>query len=80
MDYTYVALAENKKMVRGKVSAASEEAAANLLSYGGYQVVSVRPSKRLINTEKLASFFATVQPRDIVMFSRQLALLLEGGD
>ena len=80
MDYTYVALAENKKMVRGKVSAASEEAAANLLSYGGYQVISVRPLRSFINTEKLNAFlYSKVSARDIVMFSRQLALLLEAG-
>lgn len=79
MDYHYVAYTEDKRLVKGKLSATSDEAAVNLLSYGGYQVVSLKSFTPFINMEKLAARFSRVKPRDIIMFSRQLALLLESG-
>lgn len=80
MDFAYTAYTEDKKLVKGKVSATSEEAATELLSYGGYRVVNLKSSFSLINKEKLLASFATgVKPAEVVMFSRQLALLLESG-
>ncbi len=79
MDYTYVAYTEDRRLIKGKVAATTDEAAANLLAYGGYQVVSLKKVTPFLNTEKLAAAFSRVQPREIVMFSRQLALLLESG-
>ena len=79
MDYQYVAYTEDKKLVKGKLSATNEEAAINLLSYGGYQAVSLKPITPFLNMEKMLSRFSRVKPREIVMFSRQFALLLESG-
>jgi type IV pilus assembly protein PilC len=79
MDFAYTAYTEDKRLVRGKVSATTEEAASELLGYGGYRVVSLKAARSLINKEKLASQFARIKPQEIVMFSRQLALLLESG-
>ena len=79
MDFTYTAYTEDKRLVKGKVSAGSEEAATQLLGYGGYRVVSLRSGIRLINMEKLLARFSRIKPQQIVMFSRQLALLLESG-
>jgi len=79
MDFAYTAYTEDKKLVKGKVSALSEEAATDLLGYGGYRVVSLKASVPLIDKEKLLSRFTRTKPQDIVMFSRQLALLLESG-
>jgi type IV pilus assembly protein PilC len=79
MNYSYVAYTEDRRLVKGKLSATTEEAAANLLSYGGYQVVSLREIVPFLNTEKLIAAFSRVKPREIIMFSRQLALLLESG-
>ncbi len=79
MDYQYVAYTEDKKLVKGKLSATSEEAAINLLNYGGYQAVSLKPITPFLNMENLFSRFSRVKPREIVMFSRQFALLLESG-
>ena len=79
MDFAYTAYTEDKKLVKGKVSATSEEAATELLSYGGYRVVSLKATLRLINKEKLLASFSQIKPAEIVMFSRQLALLLESG-
>jgi type IV pilus assembly protein PilC len=79
MDFAYTAYTEDRRLVRGKVSAINEEAAAELLGYGGYKVVSLKASLSLLNTEKLLSRFSTIKPTEVVMFSRQLALLLESG-
>lgn len=79
MDYQYVAYTDDKRLVRGKLSANSEEAAASLLSYGGYQVVSLKMVTPFFDTTKLQTRFSRTKSKEIVMFSRQLALLLESG-
>jgi type IV pilus assembly protein PilC len=79
MDFAYTAYTEDKKLVKGKVSALSEEAATDLLGYGGYRVISLKASVPLIDKEKLLSRFTRIKPQEIVMFSRQFALLLESG-
>jgi type IV pilus assembly protein PilC len=79
MDFAYTAYTEDRRLVKGKVSATTEEAASELLSYGGYKVVSLRASRSLINREKLVAQFSRMKPEEVVMFSRQLALLLESG-
>jgi type IV pilus assembly protein PilC len=79
MEFAYTAYTEDKRMVKGKVSATTEEAASELLGYGGYRVVSLKSITPLINKEKLMASFSRVRPAEVVMFSRQLALLLESG-
>jgi type IV pilus assembly protein PilC len=79
MDFAYTAYTEDKKLVTGKVSATSEEAATELLSYGGFRVVNLKATLPLINKEKLLARFSRIKSHEIVMFSRQLALLLESG-
>jgi type IV pilus assembly protein PilC len=80
MDFNYVAYAEeDKTLIRGKVSASSEEAAAELLSYGGYRLVSLRLIRPLFDIERLRAYFAKIKPAEVIMLSRQLALLLESG-
>ncbi len=66
-------------MVKGKLAAKSEEAATELLMYSGYQVISLRQMTSLINFEGLTSRLTRVQPTEIILFCRQLALLLESG-
>jgi len=79
MVYQYIAYTTDKRVVRGRLSATNEEAATNLLNYGGYQVVSLKLVTPFFNTEKLLARFSRIKPKEIVLFSRQLALLLEAG-
>jgi type IV pilus assembly protein PilC len=79
MDFAYVAYTEDKKLVKGRLSAISEEAATDLLGYGGYRVVSLKSVVPFFNKEKLLASFTRIKPAEITMFSRQLALLLEAG-
>lgn len=79
MDFVYTAYTEDRKIVKGKVSSISEEAATELLGYGGYRVISLKKVVPLFDKEKLVAHFSRIKPPEIVMFSRQLALLLESG-
>jgi type IV pilus assembly protein PilC len=79
MDYQYVACGEDNRVARGKVSAASEEAATDMLAYSGYRVLSLKEVTPFLPTGKLTAQLSHINPREIIMFSRQLALLLESG-
>jgi len=79
MDYEYVAATEDNRAVKGKLSAASEKSAADLLSYAGYRVLSLKEVVPFVQPGKLTSGLFPIKPIEIVMFSRQLALLLESG-
>ncbi len=79
MDYAYVAYNKERRLVRGKVSAPNEQTAANILNYGGYQVVNLKATPPLIDIGRLMAYFSPVSPRDILMLSRQLALLISSG-
>lgn len=79
MDFQYVAYTSDRRLVKGKLSATNEEAAGNLLDYGGYQVVSLKTVIPFFNMGSLAARFSRVNPREIILFSQQLALLLESG-
>ena len=79
MEFSYVAYTRDKKLVKGKLSATSEEAAMNLLNYGGYQVIRVRQFTPFFNLGRFSSLFSSINQKEIVVFSRQLALLLESG-
>jgi len=79
MDFSYIAYTEDKKLVRGKLSASSEKMATQLLSYGGYRVVSLKEHVPFFDKEKFLARFTRIKSGEISMFSRQLALLLEAG-
>ncbi len=79
MVYQYVAYKESGEIVKGKLPAANEESATNLLSYAGYRVVNLKPFVPFLSLDRLSSYFYQVKPAEIVLFFRQLALLLESG-
>jgi len=79
MEFSYVAYTEDKKLVKGKITAANDEMAMNLLGYGGYEVVKLKPVSVMLATGKFAAVFTKIKAQELIMFSRQLALLLESG-
>jgi type IV pilus assembly protein PilC len=79
MDFRYVAYTRDKKVIKGKVSAVNEEAALDVLKYSGYNILSLQKVTPFLNTEKLSAAFSQIKPQEIIMFSRQLALLVETG-
>jgi type IV pilus assembly protein PilC len=79
MNYSYVAYNKDKAIIKGKVSADNEAAAKKMLSFSGYQVLSLKSNTRFLNLKFLTADLSGIKPKEIIMFSRQLALLLESG-
>jgi type IV pilus assembly protein PilC len=79
MEFSYVAYTEDQKLIKGTLAATSEEAASRLLSYGGYRVLSLKQRIPFLDLGRLIPSFRRVRPIEIILFSRQLALLLESG-
>ena len=81
MDFQYLAYTSEKKMVRGKLAAPDEEKAVAELNTLGYQVLNIKTTNsfaKLSNTMNI-SFTSQVKPKEVILFSRQLAILLESG-
>lgn len=79
MVYQYVAYTENGELVKGRLSAASEEAATELLDYAGYRTISLKLRIPFFNLDKLSANLFPVKPAEITLLYRQLAMLLESG-
>jgi len=80
MVYQYVGYTEDRQIVRGTISASSEETAGQILARSGYRVVSLKLVSTFIPSwEQSFPFLHRVKPEAIIMLSRQLALLLESG-
>jgi len=78
MDFAYLGYTGDRQIVKGKVTAADERAAVDMLSNIGYRVVSIKPVT--VAFPSLGKFLqAKVKSAEMVTFSRQLALLLESG-
>ncbi len=81
MDFEYVARTDDNRMVKGKLSASSEQAAVDVLASGGLGVLSLKESVPFIRQDSKLNMSITpeVKPMEVIMFSRQFALLLESG-
>ena len=79
MVYRYVAYDQTGEVVKGRLTAANEEAANELLGYAGYQAISLKPYVPFVNLEKLTAGLFQVKPAAIILIYRQLAMLLESG-
>jgi type IV pilus assembly protein PilC len=77
--YAYVAYNENKDIVKGKLEAKNEDQAASLLSFAGYQVINLKESVTFPSIQKIYKYLYPVKPVDVVLFYRQMALLIESG-
>ncbi len=80
MDFSYLAYTEDRKIVKGTISASSEEIGSQILAHSGYRVLSMKPVTTFMPSwEKLFPSLFRIKPEAIIVFSRQLALLLESG-
>ncbi|MEE8419332.1 MAG: type II secretion system F family protein [Dehalococcoidales bacterium] len=77
--YQYVARNSKGALVKGKLSAASDSAAAEMLSYTGYETVSIKQIVPFFSMDKLRDNLFVIKPAVIILFYRQLALMLESG-
>jgi len=79
MNFSYVAYTKDNKLVRGRIPADNAVAATKLLKYGGYRLLSLKEHTPFISFERISLFGKGVKTSEIILFSRQLALLLESG-
>jgi type IV pilus assembly protein PilC len=78
MEYAYYGYTNDKRTVKGKISAATELAAMDILSRFGYRIISLKAVIPFM--PNFGSFLkGKVKTAELVLFSRQLALLLESG-
>jgi type IV pilus assembly protein PilC len=80
MDFNYICYTEDKKVVKGTISASDEKIAEQILARSGSRVLNLKPVTSFMpNLRKLFPSFYRVGPEVVILFSRQLALLLESG-
>lgn len=79
MVYQYAAYTEEGEIVKGKLTAASEATATEMLDYAGYQVISLKPFVPFLSLGKISFSSLSVKTNDIILFYRELAMLLESG-
>ncbi len=80
MDFNYIGYTEDREIVKGTISASSVEIASQILAHSGCRILSVKPVTSFIPSwEKVFPFLYRVKAPVVIMFSRQLALLLESG-
>jgi len=79
MIYQYIACSETGEIVKGRITADDEEAINQMLSFAGYRLINLRPYVPFFSMGKLMSQLFPIKPSDIILFFRQLALLLESG-
>ena len=77
MKYKYQARTKQGEMQVGFVEAPNKDAAANILSSHDLYILSVQAAESEGVIDRLSSYFGRVKRRDMVIFTRQLATLLE---
>ena len=78
-DYQYVAYDNNRKLIKGTQRASTAEVARSMLSSRGYSVLSLKATPSFIPSGQFFRGVSKIPPDTIVLFSRQMALLLESG-
>jgi type IV pilus assembly protein PilC len=79
MIYQYIACGESGDIVKGKISANSEDAIANMMSYAGYRLINLKPYVPFMSLGKLTAQLFPVKPTEKILLFRQMALLIESG-
>ena len=64
MIYQYVAHNESGKVIKGKLTAASEEVATELLGYAGYQAVNLKRFVPFLSLDRLWPYLFPVKPAE----------------
>lgn len=79
VSFRYVASNLQGKQVKGTIKAASEIAAERLIIDQGYDPLTVEAVPSMFSLEEALPSLFQIKPRDVIIFSRQLATLLKAG-
>lgn len=77
--YRYVAYDAERKVVEGTIGAATEALAREALQRSGYRLLVLKAARPRVSLRKLFPTLFGVKARDVIVFSRLLATLLERG-
>jgi type II secretory pathway component PulF len=77
MEFIYTAKTQSGDIVQGRVEATKESLAVDALHARGYVVLSLDLIKKDFFSSDINKFFSRPKTRDIVVFTRQLATLIE---
>lgn len=77
MNFKYTARSKNGELQTGNIEAANREAALNILAQHELFVLEVTQAASMHWYDRLGSYFNRVKNKDIVIFTRQFATLLE---
>lgn len=78
MNFRYTAYTPQQKIIKGELEVVDKNVAIESLERAGYSILSLK-SYRKINIEDVLPSLFSVKKTDIVLFSRQLAMLLDKG-
>src|SRR3989344_6293371 len=76
MQFLYQAKNQESKIIDGKIEAASEAFAVEILQGKGYVVLSLVPVRTDLFAIDLNQFFSKPSTKDVVIFTRQLSTLV----
>jgi type IV pilus assembly protein PilC len=78
MDYSYIGYSNEGQIIRGKIAAQTEHAAMERLHNTGYKVITIEPAVSFL-PDVSNVFKGRVNQSELILFFRQLALLVEAG-
>jgi type IV pilus assembly protein PilC len=79
MVYKYIAYNGSGTLVKGSFIAADEESANNALTFAGYRPISLKKHVPFLSLDKFGDSFSQVKPNEVILFYRQLAMLIKSG-
>jgi len=79
ISYRYVAATTQGKVVKGTIKATNEVTAERLLIGQGYNPIRLEVAPSMFSLEEALPTLFKVKPRDVIVFSRQLATLIRSG-
>ena len=78
-EFQYIAYNENRRLVKGTEKAINLEIASRLLASRGFKVLSIKPVSTFLPRWSFFPTLTRIPRKTIILFSRQLALLLDSG-
>lgn len=77
MQYNYQAKKQSGEVISGKIEAPNEDQAVNILQQRGLIVLSFGESKKKLFESDISSLFDRPSKKDVIIFTRQLATLID---
>lgn len=77
MDFKYKAKTQPGELLDGIIDTSTEEEAVKILQTKGYVVVSIEPARKSLLDIDINQYLSRVKDKDIVIFTRQLATLMD---